>query len=138
MTDHADAAASARQEEAPPFWEWVVAGVGLVLLLAALAFLGYEASVSDDGPPAPAVQVLGVDRQPAGYVVRLRVRNEARATAANLRVAGVLTQGEREVERSDTEFQFVPGRSEREGGLFFRNDPAAFRLQVRPESYQKP
>lgn len=138
MTDTADDAASERQEEAPPFWEWVVAGVGLVLLLSALAFLGYEATIGDEGPPAPTLHVVAVDKQRAGYLVRLRVRNEARATAAALRVAGVLTQGEREVERSDTEFQFVPGRSEREGGLFFRNDPAAFHLQVRPESYQKP
>lgn len=125
-------------EQPPPFWEWVVAGIGAVLLVATLAFLGHQALQPREEAPVPAVTVLGIEQQAAGFVVRLKVRNEARTTAADLRVAGVLRQDGRELERSDTEFQFVPGRSSREGGLFFTRDPRRHALEVRAESYQKP
>jgi uncharacterized protein (TIGR02588 family) len=127
-----------RQEEPPPFWEWLVAGLGAVLLLATIAYLFQQASAGDSAQPVPSVQVVSVDRQAANHLVRVRVRNEGRATAANLRVVGILTQEGREVERSETEFQYLPAHSSREGGLFFTHDPGAFRLEVRPQSYQQP
>ena len=127
-----------REEAPPPFWEWVVAGAGTLLLLATLAFFAFEALQQDEGPPQPVLRVVSVDRQGAGYAVRLRVQNGSRATAANLRVAGVLKDGGQELERSETEFQYVPGRSWREGGLFFQRDPRQHVLEVRAESYQKP
>jgi uncharacterized protein (TIGR02588 family) len=127
-----------RKEESPPTWEWAVAGIGTVLLVGTLGFLAYEALQSDDGPPVPRVRVTSVDAHPSGFVARFSVENESRATAGNLRITGVLLQDGKEVERSATEFLFVPGRSAREGGLFFRRDPRLHALEVRPESYQKP
>jgi uncharacterized protein (TIGR02588 family) len=138
MNQPSPAPSPERKEEPPPFWEWVVAAIGGVLLLATLAYLFQQGATGETGPPVPAVQVIAVERQAPNYLVRLRVRNGGPATAASLRVVGVLTQDGREVERSETEFQYLPGHSSREAGLFFTRDPGAFRLEVRPESYQQP
>jgi uncharacterized protein (TIGR02588 family) len=138
MTETSDEKQRQREDEAPPFWEWVVAGIGTLLLLSALAFFAYEALQQDEGPPQPVVRVTSIDRQGSGYTVRLQVHNAGRSTAANLRVAGVLVQDGKELERSDTEFQYLPGRSSREAGLFFTRDPRQHALQVRAESYQEP
>ena len=70
--------------------------------------------------------------------MRLEVTNETRATAADVRVEGELRRGAEVVERSETEFAYLPGESVREGGLFFRQDPRTLQLVVSPRSYQKP
>lgn len=137
--DGQDGDAAQRPEEPPPFWEWVVAGIGALLLAGALAFLAQHA-LSGGGaePPRPVIVVQDIVAQPGGWVVLLRVHNQARKTAADLRVSGVLTRAGMELERSETEFQYVPGHSSRDGGLFFRRDPREYRLDLRAESYQDP
>jgi uncharacterized protein (TIGR02588 family) len=127
--------------EAPPsFWEWVVAALGLVLVLGSIAFLLVEAATASSVPPQPVVRVLDIRPRAgeAGFLVRLRVDNTSRATAASLRVAGELKQGDEVVERSETEFQYLPGRSSREAGLFFTRDPRALRLELSARSFQEP
>ena len=125
-------------EAPPPFWEWVVAGVGLVLLLASLAYLTYEALMHEPTPPAPVVEALGSERQGERWLVKFRVTNRGTLTAERLKVAGALRQQGAVVEESDTEFDFLPGRSSREGGLFFARDPAGLQLELAARSYQQP
>lgn len=127
--------------EAPPSrWEWLVAAVGLVLVAASMAFLLLEAWNGGSPPPQPAIRVLEIVPQQDGarFLVRLRVDNLSRSTAASLRVQGELKQGEDVVEQSETEFQYLPGGSSREAGLFFTRDPRALRLELSARSYQKP
>jgi uncharacterized protein (TIGR02588 family) len=127
------------REEAPPFWEWVVAGVGLLLLLASLAYLGWHALQGPQSPPAPRIELLGVDAQPqGGFLVRLRVRNAGGQTAAGLAVSGELKQGEQTLEQSETELDYLPGGSSREAGLFFTRDPRGGQLELSAKGYQKP
>jgi uncharacterized protein (TIGR02588 family) len=122
----------------PPLSEWLVAALGLVLLCASLGYLGWHALRGGSDVPAPSVKVMGIDAQPGRYVVRLRVTNQSPATAAALRVEGVLRQGGEEVERSDTEFQYLPGRSSVQGGLFFQRDPRQFQLEVLAKGFEEP
>ena len=127
------------QQEAPPSaWEWLAAAFGLLLLLASLGYLAYDALAVDGEPPAPAVRVLRIEPQGARFLVRLQVLNESHATAADVRVEGELRRGAEVVERSETEFPFLPGRSSREAGLFFREDPRTLELVLSARSYQKP
>lgn len=122
----------------PPLSEWIAAAVGLLLLCASLGYLSWHALRGGSEVPAPAVRVIGIENQPGRYVVRLRVTNQSPATAASLRVEGVLRQGGQEVERSGTEFQYLPGRSSVQGGLFFQRDPRQFQLEVLAKGFEEP
>lgn len=126
------------KEGPPPFWQWATAALGLVLVLACLGYLLLQALAAPPTPPDPVVEVVSVRQQGARYLVLVRVRNRGQATAEALKVAGELKQGEAVLERSETEFQFLPGDSMREAGLFFSRDPRQLQLELRPESYQAP
>lgn len=127
-------------EALPAFWEWVVAALGLLLVLGSVAFLLYDASTDPSRPPEPVVQVLEIQPRTgqAGFLVRLRVDNASRSTAASLRIEGELKQGDEVLERSETEFQYLPGRSSREAGLFFTRDPRSLQLELSARSFQEP
>jgi len=125
-------------EAAPPFWEWVAAGVGLLLVLASIGVLAYHAWTGQSALPRPQVQVVTIEQQPAGWLVAVRVHNRAPATAAALRLTGRLRQGSEVVEESKLELQYLPGGSSREGGFFFLRDPRLHRLEWSFESYEQP
>ena len=126
------------REAAPPFWEWVVAAAGLLLVLASVGVLAYYAWTGEADHPRPSVQVLSIEQQPAGWHVAVRVHNGAQATAAALRLTGQLRQGADVVEERELELQHLPGGSSREGGLFFSRDPRLHRLEWAFESYEEP
>lgn len=126
------------QEAPPTVWEWLAAGVGLVLLLASMVFLLLEHWRGDEAPPAPRVELVDVQAQQGQFLARVRVTNQSRRAAAALRVEGELRRGEEVVERSELELDYLPGRSAREGGLFFAQDPRSLQLVLRARSYQDP
>jgi uncharacterized protein (TIGR02588 family) len=131
--------ATRQPEEVPPSTaEWIVAAIGLLLVLASLVYLVWHGSAEQEGTPQPALQVVGVQAQDGRFLVLLRVHNRGRATAAGLRVTGELRRGQEVVERSETDFDYLPGESSREGGLFFSRDPRTFELVVNPASFQRP
>lgn len=125
-------------EAAPPFWEWVAAGVGLLLVLASIGVLAYYAWTGQSDLPQPQVQVVAIEQQPAGWLVAVRVHNRAQATASALRLTGRLRQGPEVLEERELELQYLPGGSSREGGLFFSRDPRLHRLEWAFESYERP
>jgi uncharacterized protein (TIGR02588 family) len=127
-----------RQEEETPWQEWVAAAIGLALVTGTLGFLIWRALATPAAPPAVTAQVEGVHPGVHGYLVEFRVVNHGSATAAGLTVEGELWQGDRSVETSATMIDYVPARSERKGGLFFKRDPRQFRLELRPKGYQRP
>jgi uncharacterized protein (TIGR02588 family) len=129
---------SGAAETPPPLSEWIAAAIGLVLLLSSVGYLLYDAFKGEERPPSPLVRVVAVEPQAGRYLVRLRVFNESKATASALRVEGELKRGNEVVERSEMEFQHVPGRSSREGGLFFSQDPRTLQLVLSARSYQVP
>jgi uncharacterized protein (TIGR02588 family) len=130
--------AAPRAGPPPTAWEWLAAAIGLLLLLASVGYLLADHWGGDAAPPVPVVQVTGIEPQAGRWLVRVRVSNASRGTAAALRVEGELKQGGQAVERSEVEFDFVPGRSSREGGLFFSRDPRGLELDLQPKSYQRP
>lgn len=127
------------REEAPPApWEWAVAALGAVLVAGTLLFLVTAALRGGDMPPSPELRVVAIHQQDTRFLVQVQARNRGEAPAANLRIRGVLKDGEREVEEAETEFQYVPGGSSREAGLFFATDPRRLRLELSARSYQQP
>jgi uncharacterized protein (TIGR02588 family) len=121
-----------------PLWMWSIGLLGLVLVLGSIGFMLYEAAAGDSSPPDVMVDVQEILPIQNGFLVEFRVINEGGRTAAGLIVEGELRDGIEIVEASDTTIEYVPSHSEREGGLFFTQDPRQYELQLRATGYETP
>ncbi len=127
-----------RQEDVVSLWEWIVAGVGVALVVGSFGFLGYEAFRGQISHPDIVVQVDAILPVRTGYLVQINVLNQGDATAATLKIEGLLLQGTKQVEMSETTIDYVPAHSKRKGGLFFASDPRRVTLQLRAKGYEEP
>jgi uncharacterized protein (TIGR02588 family) len=119
-------------------WEWVAAAVSTVLVLAVVGYLLYDAVARPQTPPSVQVRADTVLQANGLWLVRFRATNHGHQTAAALKVEGELMRADSSVETSEAVLDYVPGRSVRHGGLFFRHDPRAYRLELRALGYQEP
>jgi uncharacterized protein (TIGR02588 family) len=119
-------------------WEWVAAAISTLLVLGVIGYLAYEAVARPHTPPAVEVVADRVHRTGGGWVVEFRARNRGYATAAAVTVEGTLEKDGEEVETGQAVLDYIPGRATRRGGLFFREDPRAHRMELRATGYQEP
>jgi uncharacterized protein (TIGR02588 family) len=126
------------QKAQTPFLEWLLGGVGVVLLLSCVAFLVYEAINGNEQPGAITASVKEIVSAGDAYVVTFELHNAGSQTLSNVQLTARLTNGEREVERVQTVIDYLPGRSQQEGGFYFKQNPKNFRVEITPEGYQKP
>jgi uncharacterized protein (TIGR02588 family) len=127
-----------QEKDAIPIWEWVVAGVGLVLVAGVIGFLIYEAFTGKRLPPDVKLSVDSVVEIRNGFLVRITAVNEGGMTAEGVIVEAELRSGTEPVERSRTTIDYLPPRSEKRAGLFFTRDPRQLDLQVRSLGYEEP
>ncbi|MGE4239970.1 hypothetical protein [Ramlibacter sp.] len=125
--------------QAPPLTEWIVAGIGLLLVASCIAFLLLHARGADDAVPQPVAAVDGVQASGGGFVARVSVKNDGPAPAARLKLK-LTVEGEpgAEPEEREVELQYLPGGSKREAGVFLANDPRSKRVTVEMLSYERP
>lgn len=131
-------ATAGEREWATPVWEWVVGGLGALLVLGAIVLLVYHALTRDQTPPdirLIAERVLDLQH---GHLVQFRAFNEGHTTAAQVTIEGELARSDGEVEISEVVLDYLPPRSGREGGLLFESDPRAGKLSLRAKSYIEP
>ena len=128
----------ARPGAATSKWEWVSAGLGLVLVLGTVGFIGFNALTTDPFVPTVTLDHLATEQTPGGHVVRFRVRNSGAATAAALTISGELYDGSTLLETSEVTLDYLPPRAERQGGLIFQNDPFAHDLRLEARGYVDP
>ncbi len=121
------------EEDFIPAAEWVVAGVGLILVCVSLGFLVYKAFLVEDGPPEIAFKVEQIVPQDGGALVLATVFNKGGKTVTRLQILGRAGQEEHEVE-----IDFLPARSSRGFGIFFTEPPEPERVRFEPGGYQKP
>ncbi|HEV3050771.1 MAG TPA: TIGR02588 family protein [Longimicrobium sp.] len=119
-------------------WEWVAAAVSTVLVLAVVGYLLYDGVARPQTPPSVRVRADTVLQADGLWLVRFRATNHGHLTAAGVKVEGELMRADSSVETSEAVLDYVPGRSVRHGGLFFRHDPRAYRLELRALGYQEP
>jgi uncharacterized protein (TIGR02588 family) len=119
-------------------WEWVAAGISTALVLAVVGYLLYDGLARPRTPPAIEVAADTVLRSGGLWLVEFRATNGGHETAAAVKIEGELMQADSSVETSEAVLDYVPGRSVRHGGLFFRKDPRAYRLELRAHGYQEP
>jgi uncharacterized protein (TIGR02588 family) len=118
--------------------EWVVFGVGLVLVLGTVGFLAWDALTGSDSPPDLSVALGSPERRDAGWAVPVTVRNRGQETAEGAHVEVVLELPGGKREEAGLDFAFVPRSSKREGWVQFLHPPASGRLTGRVTGYEQP
>ena len=126
------------QKAQTPFIEWLLGGVGVILLLSCVAFLIYEGVTNNEEPGAITASVKEIVSAGDAYVVTFELHNAGSQTLSNVHLTARLMDGEREVERVQTTIDYLPGRSQQEGGFYFKHDPKSLGVEITPEGYQKP
>ena len=138
LTEARSTSQKQQEKDAIPIWEWIVAGVGLVLVAGVIGFLIYEAFTGKRLPPDVKLSVDSVVEIRNGFLVRITAVNEGGMTAEGVIVEAELRSGTEPVERSRTTIDYLPPRSEKRAGLFFTRDPRQLDLQVRSLGYEEP
>ena len=121
--------------------EWVVFGVGLVLVASTLAYLVYDGATATGAPPDIEVTVRPEEtrRGAQGFVVPVEVFNRGGQTAVGVTVEVTLeTGGAAEPESCEVTFAFLPRRGRREGFVVFTSDPRGGKLTPRAHGYERP
>ncbi|MGZ8201996.1 MAG: hypothetical protein ACXWUB_01995 [Burkholderiales bacterium] len=98
-------------------------------------FLAYEALTGGNAPPDIAVRADRIVAQEQGYLVEISATNRGDRTAAAVQVQAELKNGAETVESSEVQFQYLPARSERKGGVYFTHDPRRLKLVIRARGY---
>lgn len=139
MSDRLENSGGHEEEQTgTPWLEWTAAGLGLLLAVGIIGFIILDGVSGNGQPPAVEVESRNIlDRQP-GYTVEIRAINRSGSTAATVVVEGELKRDGETIETSETTFDYVPGHSERQGGLYFSRDPRQFDLELRPKGYIRP
>lgn len=119
--------------------EWVAAALGAIVVVLMIGSLIWYGLHHGDGTPDVTVRPDGA-AQPVsgGYAVAFIARNAGSATAGQLGIKGELLIGGQVVEESTSTIDYLPGHSERKGGLYFRRDPGTGELTIYPTGYEKP
>ena len=121
------------------WFEWVVFGLGLALVGAALGYLAYDAATMTDAPPSIEVRTGEPLRREHNFVVPVTLTNHGDQTAEGVQVEVVLESGGQEKERAEFTVAFLPRRSTREGWAAFQTDPGtAERIRARVTGFEKP
>jgi uncharacterized protein (TIGR02588 family) len=131
-------AAKRPPRHALPLLEWIVGGLGAALVSGAIVFLVYHAVTRDRTPPDVRVVAERVLDLQNGYLVQFRAFNQGSSAAAQLTIEGELAGPDGSMEVSAAVLDYLPPRSDREGGLVFSRDPRAGRLSLRAKGYARP
>ena len=121
------------------WFEWSVFGVGLVLVVATLSYLAYDAATLGDAPPSIEVRMGDTLQRPHNFIVPVTLVNHGDQTAEGVTIEVVLESGGEEKERSEFAVAFLPRRSTREGWVAFQTDPRTVQqIKARVLGYEKP
>lgn len=126
------------KDSGTPALEWVIAGLGLVLVIGAVGFMLYKAVWGETSPPEVLISAESVVQTQTGYLVKFRAYNQGGSTAEGVIIQGELRRGPESAESSQTTLEYLPSHSERKGGLFFKQDPRQFELQLKAFGYEEP
>jgi uncharacterized protein (TIGR02588 family) len=122
-----------------PLVEWIAALIGagvVVVMIAVLAREGFRQQAH--APPLLTVQPRRLAIADGQYVLEVAVKNATRQTGSSVQVEGTLNASGEAVETSNASLSYVPGLSERHGGLIFTHDPRKYRVRLRVTGYERP
>ena len=137
-SSHRDRDGSQKTSSKIPTLEWVVSGLGLLIVAGAVGVLLYEGIAGDQSPPEIALSVQSIDRQQNGFLVKIRAENIGGEPAGRVDILAELTEGAKVVETSGTQFEHLPPRSKRDAGVFFQRDPRLAEIRLQTKGYEAP
>lgn len=123
-----------------PFWENAVGVAGLLIVLAVVGFLVYEALQPQTAADIVA-EVKAVTPQAGGYLVDFDAANHGRQTAASVTIEGSLydpAQGGEPVETAEVTFDYIPDQSDRTGSFVFEHDPRKYEVRLQVKGFMDP
>jgi len=123
--------------EIPPL-EWLVAGLGALLVAGTIGYLTAQALWRDTTPPDVRLVAEPARALEGGWLVRFRAFNQGGEPAAELLIEGELRGPDGSVETSEVTLDYLAPGSQREGGLLFSRDPRRFELALRAKGYARP
>jgi uncharacterized protein (TIGR02588 family) len=129
--------AGAGPRRIPPL-EWLVAGIGALLVAGTIGYLVVQALWRNESPPDVRIVALRVLALPDHHLVEFRAVNRGGEPAAQLLVEGELVGADGPVESAEATLDYLPPNSHREGGLLFRRDPRELELRLRAKGYARP
>lgn len=118
--------------------EWIVALVGLTLVVFTVSWIIWRGLTRESAPPQVSFQVQSVEKIGNGYLVNVQAVNQGGKTAADVKVAGTLSNARGQIETAEMTFKFLPPGSPKQGGLFFAQDPRALKLELSAKGYEAP
>ncbi len=118
--------------------EWFAAIVSAAILLGMISYMIVYGLTQPNTPPHITLVGGQIEQIGQGYRIEFTARNDGSQTAAALQVRGVVRAGDAVVEESRAVIDYVPGMSERKGGLLFTRDPRQNTLELRGEGYSNP
>jgi uncharacterized protein (TIGR02588 family) len=122
-----------------PLVEWIISVLGLLIVIAVVGVLVYEAVAGDKSPPDVKLTVQSIEpSRNSGFLVKIRAENVGGEPAAHVLVTAEVLDQQRTVESSETQFAHLPPHSYREAGVFFQRDPRPHEIRLRPGGYEEP
>lgn len=101
-----------------PRLEWLIAAVGIVLVVGNFGYLGWRAA-QEKTPPSFVAEIASVEPSNQGFLVRINVKNNGGTPVADLRLIATFSGTEKS---SEVMIDYLPSRSNRTAG-FLTNDP---------------
>lgn len=118
--------------------EWLVAVVGLALVVGTIAVLLHHTRENGDHPPEIVAEASSVSRAGAAYLVEVRVENRGGRPAGSLKIEGTHRGAGDEEEVSDVVVDYLAPHSTGQVTLMFSRDPRRGSLAVRAVSFREP
>ena len=127
-----------REKRKVPAWEWMVALVGLILIVFVVGALIWEGVRGLRNPPLIELRVKKTVPQGSGELVLIEVYNRGDEVASDLKVRGSLRAGTNVLEAREITIDFVPRDSRKVVGLFFTQPTAGHDLKLEPIGFVAP
>lgn len=118
-------AGASKPPPASPALEWISAGLGLIVVLAALGVLVWQGVQGGSTPPDITVRPAGVERAGAVWRLDLEASNAGERTAQDVVIEGRLGG-----ETAQVTLDYLPGHGRREVSLIFSQRPDDAEINV--------
>ena len=113
---------AARRRKVPTI-EWIAGSISALIVVGTIVYLGFEAIQGTSDGPLLSAQVQQIRAIGRTFVVEVEVRNESRAAAAEVQIAGEARSPDGTKREGTATVDFVPGFSSRHVSLVFDFDP---------------